>query len=113
MYTVLPAIIDQGIVVDPGSEEGNVTFPFLYMVEADLPVTVSWSPGNGTCGIILIEMDKTIIVTCSGLENDVEYTVTVEGILLVDEKQLPFTFSRMFTPMDLPALPPSSSGLWG
>ena len=92
--------------MDPGSESGTVTFPFRHSV---MEASVTWLPDNGTCESEISGMD--VIAHCSGLTNGVKYTVTVEGILVVDGQQLPFTFSEMLIPMESPS-PSFTSGLW-
>ena len=92
--------------VDSGSEGGTVTFPFRHSV---MEASITWSPDNGTCESEISGMD--VVVRCSGLTKGVEYTVTVEGILVVSGQQLPFMFFELLLPMKSSS-PPSTSGLW-
>ena len=102
LYTALPAI-KYANVVDPGSEGGAVTFPFRHPV---MEASVTWSPDDGMCDTVLSEM--TVTVNFSGLNNSVEYTMTVDGVLVLNGQQLPFTLSESLTPMDSSPPPPTS-----
>ena len=109
LYTDLPAIKYKN-VVESAPEMGTVTFPFRHAVmETGLLANVSPSPVNESCNRTLSEM--AVIVSCSNLSNDMEYTVTLRGTLLVEEASLPFSFSDLLNRMSSPSQP-SITGLW-
>ena len=108
MYAVLPALKSANQII-LNSEAGLVVqvFPFQHMLMAD-SLSVSWSPATGTCvGAVL---ETNVIVSCFGL-TDVEYTVTIGIILIVNGELLPVGFSESFTPTDPSLLSSATSGL--
>ena len=102
MYTDFPAVKYDN-VVNLGSEIGTIIFQFRHTV---IEASVTWSSDNGACDSMLSGMN--VMVTCSDLTNDVDYTVTIQGILDVNQQQLPFIFSQLVTPVE-PPLPTTIS----
>ena len=109
MYAVLPALKSSNQII-LNAEVGSVVIVFPFQQEfINETLSVTWSPDIGTCVGAVLEMD--VFVSCFDLA-DVEYTVTIGIILIVNGALLPGSFSQSFTPADPSLLSSTASGLW-
>ena len=110
MYAVLPALKGPNqILVHPEASLIVCVFPFQHLPMAD-SLSVSWAPPTtGKCTGVVSGMLAT--VSCFGL-TDVEHTITIGIILIVNGELLPANFSQSFTPMYTDSVLPSSTPGW-